>query len=62
MASYLEEVDLNRSIAEVQDDGALGSKPEAEVRQPGQFITFTARNVGTSFQEMLTHVVAEIFQ
>lgn len=58
----LEEVDLNSAVAEVQDDGALGSEPEGEVGQSGQLVPFPPRNVGAGLQQVLTHVIAEIFQ
>lgn len=60
--SNLEEVDLNGAVGEVQDDGALGSEPEGEVRQPCQLVSFPPRNVGTGLQQVLAHVIAEIFQ
>lgn len=62
LMSNLEEVDLNCAVAEVQNDGALCSEPEGEVRQPGQLISFPPCHVGTGFQEVLAHVVAEVFQ
>lgn len=59
--AHLEEVDLNGAVGEVQDDGALGSEPEGKVRQPCQLVSFSSRNVCTSFQQMFTHVIPEIF-
>lgn len=60
--SHLEEVDLNGAVAQVQDDGALGSEPEREIGQPRQLVSFPPRDVGASLQQVLTHVVAEILQ
>ncbi len=60
--SNLEEVDLNGAVGEVQDDGALGSEPEGEVRQSCQLVSFPTRNVGAGLQQVLAHVIAEIFQ
>lgn len=60
--SNLEKVDLNGAVGEVQDDGALGSEPEGKVRQPCQLVSFSPRNVGAGLQQVLTHIIAEIFQ
>ena len=60
--SYLEEVYLHGAVAEVQDDGALGSEPVAEVGEPSQLVTVTPRHVSPRLQQALTHVVTEIFQ
>lgn len=60
--SNLEEVDLNGAVCEVQDDGALGPEPEGEVRQPRQLISVPPRHVGAGLQQVLAHVVAEVFQ
>lgn len=60
--SHLEEVDLNGAIAQVQDDGALGSEPEGEIGQPRQLVSFPPRDVGAGLQQVLAHVIAEIFQ
>lgn len=60
--AHLKEVDLNGAVGEVQDDGALGSEPKGEVWQSCQLVSFPPGNVGTSFQQVLAHVVAEIFQ
>lgn len=58
----LEEVDLHGAVGEVQDDGALGSEPKGEVRQTCQLVSFPPCDVGASLQQVLAHVVAEIFQ
>lgn len=60
--SHLKEVDLNGAVGEVQDDGALGSEPEGEVRQSCQLVSFPPRDVGAGLQQVLAHVIAEIFQ
>lgn len=62
LMSNLEEVDLNCAVAEVQNDGTLCSEPKGEVRQPGQLISFPPCHVGASFQQVLAHVIAEVFQ
>lgn len=58
----LEEVDLNGAVAQVQDDGAFGSEPQGEVRQPRQLVPVPSRHVGPGFQQVLAHVVAKVFQ
>lgn len=60
--SHLEEVDLDGAIAQVQDDGALGSEPEGEIGQSRQLVSLPPRHVGAGLQQVLTHVIAEIFQ
>ena len=60
--SHLEEVDLHGAVGEVQDDGALGPEPEREVRQPRQLVSVPPRHVGSGLQQVLAHVVTEIFQ
>lgn len=60
--SHLEEVDLNGSVGQVQHDGALGAEPQGEIRQTCELVSFTPRNVGTGLQQVLAHVIAEIFQ
>lgn len=60
--SNLEEVDLNGAVGEVQDDGTLCSEPEGEVRQPRQLVSFPPCYVGAGLQQVLAHVVAEVFQ
>lgn len=62
LVSNLEEVDLNGAVGEVQDDGALGSEPEGEVRQSCQLVSFPTCDVGAGLQKVLAHVVAEILQ
>lgn len=46
----------------MQDDGALGPEPEGQVGQPGQLVSFPPRDVGAGLQQVLAHVVAEVFQ
>lgn len=60
--AHLKEVDLNCAVGEVQDDGALGSEPQGEVRQSRQLVSFPPGDVGARFQQVLAHVVAEILQ
>lgn len=60
--SNLEEVDLDRAVAEVQDDGALCSKPQREVRQPRQLVPFPPRHVGAGLQQVFAHVVTEVLK
>lgn len=60
--SHLEEVDLNGPVGQVQHDGALGAEPQGEIRQTCELVSFTPRNVGTGLQQVLAHVIAEIFQ
>lgn len=59
---YLEEVDLHGTVGEVEDDGRLGSEPVAEVRQTGQLVSVTRRDVGARLQKVLRHVVTEVLQ
>lgn len=59
---HLEEVDLHSAIAEVQDDGTAGPEPGAEVGQTGQLVSFPRRDVSTRLQQVLAHVVPEVFQ
>lgn len=59
---HLEEVDLHGAVAEVQDDGAAGAEPRAEVGQPGQLVPFPRRDVRPCLQQVLAHVIAEVFQ
>lgn len=61
-ATHLEEVDLNGAVGQVQHDGALGPEPEGEVGQPGQLVPFPPGDVGAGLQQVLAHVVAEVFQ
>lgn len=60
--THLEEVDLNRAVGQVQHDGALGSEPDGEVRQPRQLVALPPRDVGAGLQQVLAHVVAEVLQ
>lgn len=59
---HLEEVDLNCAVGQVQHDGALGSEPDGEVRQPRQLVALPPRDVGAGLQQVLAHVVAEVLQ
>lgn len=60
--SHLEEVDLNGAVAQVQDDGALGPEPQGQVGQPRQLVSFPPRDVGPGLQQVLAHVITEVFQ
>lgn len=59
---HLEEVDLHGAVAEVQGDGSAGAEPRAEVGQPGQLIPLPRGDVGARLQQVLAHVVPEVFQ
>uniref|UniRef100_A0A0E9WZ70 Uncharacterized protein n=1 Tax=Anguilla anguilla TaxID=7936 RepID=A0A0E9WZ70_ANGAN len=58
----LEEVDLHCAIAEVKHDGALGAEPVTKVGQARQLIAVPRGDVGSSLQQVLTHVVTEVFE
>lgn len=62
MVSNLKEVDLNSAVREVQDDGTFCPEPEGEIRQPCQLVSFPPRYVRAGLQQVLTHVIAEVFQ
>lgn len=59
---HLEEVDLHGAVGEVQHDGALGSEPDGQVRQPRQLVALPPRDVGARLQQVLAHVVAEVLE
>lgn len=59
---HLEEVDLHSAVGEVQHDGALGSEPDGQVRQPRQLVALPPCNVGARLQQMLAHVIAKVFE
>lgn len=58
----LEEIDLNGAVGEVQDDGALRSEPQGQIRHPCQLVSFPPCHVGAGLQQVLAHVIAEVFQ
>lgn len=60
--THLEEVDLHGAVGEVQDDGALGAEPQGEVGETRQLVAVPPRHVGAGLQQVLAHVVAEVFQ
>ena len=62
LLAYIEEVDLQCPVAQVQHNGRLGAEPGVQAGQPRNLVTLANWNVGARLDQMLIHVGSEVFE